>query len=102
MRLAALNLPAAQNVALYTVPAAHRAVMTVSLCNRGATAAKVRLALTEAAAPVDDDWIEFDAVLPGFGVLERTGIALAAGQKVFVRSDVANVSAVAYGVREPV
>lgn len=102
MRLAALNLPAAQNAALYTVPAASRAVLTVSLCNRGAANAKVRLALTEGAAPVDDDWIEFDAILPAAGVLERTGLALSAGQKVFARSDVAGVTAVAFGVVEAV
>lgn len=100
MRLAALNLPAAADAALYTVPANHRAVFTVSLCNRAAAPVKVRLALTNGADPVDDDWIEYDAGIPAAGVLERTGIALSAGQKVFVRASVAGVSAVAYGVEE--
>ena len=102
MRLAASNLAAAQNVALYTVPADRRAVLTVSLCNRAAASAKVRLALTAGGDPTDADWLEYDASLTGSGVLERTGLALAAGQKVFVRSDTATVSASAYGVEETV
>lgn len=102
MRLAASNLAAGQNVALYTVQPGRRAVLTVSLCNRAAATAKVRLALTDGAAPTDADWLEYDASLPGSGVLERTGLALAAGQKVFVRSDVVNVSASAYGIEETV
>ena len=103
MRLASQSLNAGALTALYTVPAASRAVFTVSFCNRAATGAKVSLALTGGADPTDADWIEFDTPIQAAGsaggsVLERTGLALGVGQKLFVRSDVPGVSAVAYGV----
>jgi hypothetical protein len=103
MRLAARTLPAADNTALYTVQAAHRAVFTASLCNRTAGVIKVRLALTDAgAAPTDADWIEYDTSLEALSVLERTGIALAGGQTLYARADVAGLSAVVYGIEEPI
>ena len=102
MRLAASNLAAAQNVALYTVPALKRAVLSVSLCNRTNGPIKVRLALADGAAPEDSDWIEFDTQISAGGVLERTGLALGAGQSVFVRADVAGLSAVAFGIEESI
>lgn len=102
MRLAASNLPAAQDVALWTVPPENRAVVTVAICNRSATSAKVRLAITDGAAPVDADWIEFDSNLPGSGVLERTGLALSTGQQVYVRASVVGISASVYGIVEAV
>lgn len=100
MRLAARNLPAGADTALYTVPVDQRAVFTVSLCCRLA-AAKIRLALTDdGAAPTDADWIEYDTGLQPFAVLERTGLALAAGQNLYARADVAGVSAVVFGIQE--
>lgn len=106
MRLAAQSLAADADTALYTVPAGRRAVFTASLCNRSAATAKVRLALTDGGAPTDADWIEFDTpVQPagsgGGSILERTGIALDAGQTLYARADVAGVSAVVFGIQEP-
>lgn len=100
MRLAASNLPAAQDVSLYTVPSLKRAVLSVSLCNRTNGPIKVRMGLAASAAPEDSDWIEYDVAVPANGVLERTGLALGAGQSVFVRADVAGLSAVAFGIEE--
>lgn len=107
MKLAALDLAAGAVTELYVAPAGTRPVLTVNLCNRSAAAAKVRIALTDGAAPANPDWIEYDTPIPAAGsaggsVLERTGIALHEGQKLFVRSDIAGVSAVAYGFREPI
>ena len=105
MRLAAQSLNAGADTALHTVPAGQRAVFTVSLCNRSAVTTKVRLALTTGAAPTDADWIEYDTPIQAAGaaggsVLERTGLALAEGQKLYVRADVAGVSAVVFGIQE--
>jgi len=107
MRLAAQNLTAGVVTELYVVPAATRVVLTANLCNRAATLPKVRLAVTDGAVPTDADWIEYDTPLPAAGssegsVIERTGLALAAGQKIFARADIAGVSAVLYGVKEAV
>lgn len=72
---------------LYTVPASTFAIANLSVVNRGVADAKVRVAVAATGAPVDADWIEYDALLPANGgVLERTAIALGAGE-FFVVSD---------------
>lgn len=107
MRLAAITIPAGADTLLHTVPADSRAIVTLSLCNRSAAPAKVRVAFTSGDVPTTADWIEFDTPLPSAGTsggstLERTGLAMAAGDRLYVRSDVVGVSAVAYGVQEPI
>lgn len=107
MRLASQSLNAGVVTPLYTVPNGNRTVFTVSFCNRSASAAKVAIALTAGADPTDADWVEFDTPIQpagsvGGSVLERTGLALGVGQKVFVRSDVIGVSVVAFGVQEAI
>lgn len=108
MRIAAITIPAAADTLLYDCPDGYRAIVTLSLCNRTADTPKVRVAVTAGdAAPTTADWIEYDLPLPpagqsGGSSAERTGIALAAGDRIYVRSDLVGVSAVLYGVREPV
>lgn len=98
MKLASVALDAQTAAAIYTCPANSRAVVSLNLCNRAATLAKVRVALTNGAAPTDADWIEYDTPLSGSAVLERTGLALGAGQSIWCQADTADVSAVAYGI----
>lgn len=107
MRLAAVNLPAAADAALHTVPAGHRAVVTLNLCNRNAERVKVRVAVTDGGVPSPADWIEYDTPLPAAGstggsTLQITGLALGSGQAIYARSDVADVSAVVHGVQEAI
>jgi hypothetical protein len=97
-RLGTADLAAATNTTLYTVPADTFAVVTVSVCNRGATAANIRLAVASLATPTDAEYIEFDVSLAPKGVLERTGIVLDAGKLLVVRSSAISVSAVTYGI----
>lgn len=99
--LASAKPAAAQVTAVYTVPASRRATVNVNCCNTGASASKVRLAVSaEASAPLASQWIEWDVELPASGVLERTGIVLAAGQKVFARSDSGEVTVNVWGIEE--
>lgn len=105
MRLAAVDLPAAADTALHTVPAGHRAVVTLNLCNRNVERAKVRVAITAGGPPTAADWIEYDTPLPavsstGGSTMQITGLSLGAGQSVYARADVADVSAVVHGVEE--
>lgn len=105
MRLAASNIAAGVVTWLYSVPAGRRAVLNLNLCNRATATAKVRVAITAGQPPVDADWIEYETPLPAAGspggsVLERTGLALGAGQQVHVRADVAGISAVLYGIED--
>jgi hypothetical protein len=97
-RLGVADLAAATNTTLYTVPASTFSVVTVSVCNRGATAANIRIAIASAASPADSEYIEYDVSLAAKGVVERTGIVMDAGKLLVVRSSALNVSAVVYGI----
>jgi hypothetical protein len=97
-RLGVADLAAATNTTLYTVPASTFTVLTVSLCNRGASAANIRIAVSTSATPADSEYIEFDVSLAAKGVLERSGIVLDAGKLLVVRSSAVSVSAVTYGI----
>jgi hypothetical protein len=60
-------------------------VVTLSICNRGASAATVQVAIctaATAATPDPSEYIEFDTSLSAKGVLERTGIVMDADQKI--------------------
>ena len=59
-RLGVADLSAATNTTLYTVPASTFSVVTVSILNRGATAATIRLAVASSATPADSEYLEYD------------------------------------------
>lgn len=88
---------------VYTVPASTLAVVNINVVNRSTSAtAAVRVALASTATPTDGEYIEFDAIIPARGVLERTGIAINAGEKVVVFASTANCSANVYGLEQSV
>ena len=58
----------------------------------------IRVAVASAGSPALSEYIEYDVELLPKGVLERSGIAMAAGQILVVYSSAANVSAVALGI----
>ena len=100
-RLGAANLSAAANTTVYDCPDATFAVVTLSICNRGTSAATIQVAIclaATAATPDPSEYVEFDTSLSAKGVLERTGIVMAADQRLVVRSSAANVNAVVYGI----
>ena len=83
---------------MYTCPADTFAVLTVSVCNRSASAVTVQIAIASSATPAAAEYLEFDTSLSAKGVLERTGIVLDAGKLLVVRSSATDVNAVAYGI----
>ena len=101
-KIASANLEAGSITSVYTVPNGQLTACTVSLGNRNALEATVRLALADTETPDDADWIEYDVRVARNGVLERSGLMLSAGQRVVAYSDLANVSVVVYGVEEAV
>jgi hypothetical protein len=100
-KLAAIDMPAGTYTQVYECPTTTFAVVTVSVCNRGTTSSLIRLTVSDTFPPSNPDYIEFDVSLAANGVLERTGIVLAAGQKISARSSAANVSFVVYGIETP-
>ena len=97
-RLGATDLTLATNATVYTVPADTFSVVTVSLCNKSAGTVQVRIAVAAADTPVSSEYIEYDTEILPSGVLERTGIVLAAGQKIVCRCSAADNNAVVYGI----
>lgn len=98
-RLGAEDLPATTDRTVYTCPADTFAVVTLSVVNRNTSAARaIRVALSTGSTPNDADWIEYDTSLLSKGVLERTGIVLAANQRIIVQADGTDCSAVVYGI----
>lgn len=101
-RLGAQDLAAATNTIVCTGTSGTVTVVNVNLCNRNSTSVTVNLAIEDGATgtPADEDYIEYDAIIPGGGVLERTGIVLTAEHSIVAYSSAASVSAVAWGIEE--
>jgi hypothetical protein len=97
-RLGTADLAAATNTTVYTCPVDTFAVVTLSVCNRGASACTVQVAISSSATPSTAEYVEFDTALSAKGVLERTGLVLDAGKLLVVRSSAVSVNAVVYGI----
>lgn len=77
------------------VPAGKVATLNIRFCNRSGGAAKYRVAIGTGASPAAEDYITYDK-----DVVEDTGIVCGAGEKIWVRSDVANVSVRVHGFED--
>ena len=99
--LGSADLAATTYTEFYEVPASNFAVVTVAFTNKTGNTIQVRLAATKPendSIPEADDYLEYDAqVLPN-GVLERTGIVLEAGRRLFARSSDAQTVVMVYGL----
>jgi hypothetical protein len=97
-RLGAVDMSASTYTSCYT-NASTSAVVSVTICNRNATPVTVRLALsTTPTSPSSGEFIEYGAVIPANGILERTGLALSNAQSISVYSSATLVSVVTYGI----
>lgn len=95
-------LAATSLTAVYTVPAATQAVISsVTLCNRDAAPAKIRLSVAVAGAGDDSSqYLYYDLPLEGNDTFVATlGIALAATDVVRAYADTANVTVNVFGVQ---
>lgn len=102
-RLGAVDVTTTSTTLVYTCPATTFTVATVSIANRTANAVTVRLAISTAVPPAASalpEFLEYDTVLTGNGVLERTGLVLDATNKyITILCSAANaLSVVAYGI----
>ena len=99
-KLGSAALAANTDTTVYTVPASTVATINIAIVNRGSVAATVNVAIAPTGTPVDADYIEFGAVIPANGILERTAIVAGAGERVVVRSSTANCSVRVHGFEE--
>lgn len=86
---------------VYAVPVGYFTALSISVLNRASTQVSVRIALTGTvapAAPSNAEFIEYDTLIGGNGVLERTGIMLSASKYVVVYASTANVSVSVFGI----
>ncbi len=98
-RLGKADLAANTDVTLFTVTNDNVATVNINVCNRGANNALVRIAIREGALAMSD-YIEYDAIVPPNGVIERTGIVMSAGESVVCRAGTAGVSVRVHGFEE--
>ena len=99
-RLNGVDLTTTNATSVYTCPTSTFSVVSVSICNRTASAVTVRLALTSTGStPATTDYLEFDSSLSANGVLERTGIVMSAGNQLVVTAGTGNaVSVIVVGI----
>jgi hypothetical protein len=99
-RLSGTDLTTTAATSVYTCPVTTFSVVSVSICNRTALAVTVNLALTTTGStPANTDYLEFGSSLSANGVLERTGIVMAAGNQLIVTAGTGNaVSVVVVGI----
>lgn len=93
-------LNATTNTTVYTTPADTVAYANINVVNINATPIVVRIALAAGATPLAAEYIEYEAEIAGYGVLERTGIVLNSGKRVVAYSNLSSVSVAVYGVEE--
>jgi|TARA_B110000483_G_C17682235_1_gene346059 hypothetical protein len=97
-RLAAADVSGATLTTVYECPADTYAVVSISVCNRGADSSDISLSIADNATPTNGEYIEFETGLLSKNILERTGIVLSATQKIVILSSQASVSAVVVGI----
>lgn len=86
-------LSADTDTTVYTVPVdCLFAAVSVNVLNTNSTVAEFKLAITSNVSPAAVDYIENGTQIPADGgMLERTEIKCSPGEKIIVRSSLANV-----------
>ena len=96
--LGSRNLISEVNQAVYVNNYSDVSAVTVSVCNKHHINSNVSIAVsTSATSPSNAEWIEYEAIVQGNGVLERSGIIVTPGHYIVVRSSAPNVNAVVWG-----
>lgn len=95
-KLGSADVPIATNQLLCTMDEA--GIINILICNRNAANVNVSIAIGMGANPALADYIEYLVPMAGNQPMERTGISVSSGEKVWVYSDTANISARVHGV----
>lgn len=100
-RLGAANVTTSAPATIYEVPSDTFAVISVNIVNRLNSPQTIRLAMADLASPLVSEYIEYDVEIGAKGVLERTGLILAATQKVVIEASTGQLSVVVFGIETP-
>jgi hypothetical protein len=93
------QLAATTNTTVYTVPSGFYAVFNVSMTNITTSSVTIRLAISTSGTPGSSEWIEYDTVVLGKGVFERTGLVLDANKTVVAWASAGSaVNVTVYGI----
>lgn len=84
----------------YTVPVGRTSTFNISVANTTSGTITARVAIASAPTPTSNEFIEYDTVIVGNGVLERGGIVAQAGESVVVYNAVAGLNFSVYGFEE--
>ena len=88
---------ATTNTTVYTVPSATVATFNISVCNTSSSSITVRIAVANSGTPSTAEYLEYNAVIPPNGVLERGGIVANAAENVVVYASAAGLAVSVYG-----
>lgn len=101
MTILAKVSPAAANAeeTIYTVPAAKQALCSVRFCNKTAAPITVDLGVMDSGESTTGvgGFLEYGATLLPNGILENTGLLLAAGDSLRISASSVNVACVVFG-----
>lgn len=98
-----VQLTATTNTTVYTVPTGYYSVFNVSMTNTSTSSVTIRLAIATTSTPGTAEWIEYDTVIVGKGVFERTGLVLDAGKYVVAYASAGSaVNVTVYGIETSV
>lgn len=87
------------NTTVYTVPSGYYTVCNVSLTNTSTSSVTIKLAIASTSTPGTAEWIEYDTVILGKGVFERTGLVINAGLYLVATASTGSViNATVYGI----
>jgi hypothetical protein len=99
-KLGTADLAALTNTTVYTVPFGKTTSCTVRITNRNGSAVTVRLALSVTGTPALSEWIEYDVLVDGNGIIEDSGLVIAATHNIVAYSNSTGVSVNVYGYEE--
>lgn len=91
------DLAAGVDTLLFTASSTPQ-TFNVRFANRTSGIVKVRMAIGTGASPAAADYVDYDVIIQPNTILEDTGLVASSGEKVWVRSDIANVSVRAHGL----
>lgn len=96
-KLGSADLAATTDTLLFTAGVTPQ-TFNVRFANRNGSTVKIRVAIGAGGAPATTDYVDYDVSVPANGILEDVGLVASSGEKIWVRSDTANVSVRAHGM----